>query len=99
MTGTVPSGVEHEVDRLLTDAPAFRRLDRQTQSEMRDAIGKISSFLSQAHAAPARQLAPNPGSLRPGGAPPPPASPSSPASPPVAPSPSGGAGANGGTTP
>jgi hypothetical protein len=65
MSGMLRDGVEREVDRMLYEAPAFRGLDRGTQDEMRDAIAKVSSYLSQAHGPAARQLAPDPRSLRP----------------------------------
>jgi hypothetical protein len=103
MSAVMGEGVEREVDRMLADAPAFQRLDDRTQHEMRDAVARISSFLAHQHGAPARQLAPDPRTLRPGGAPPPgtslppssaPAGPSAPSSgelaPPGAGSPSGG---------
>ncbi|HSO32889.1 MAG TPA: hypothetical protein VLT33_10235, partial [Labilithrix sp.] len=105
MTELVSGGVEREVDRMLAEAPAFRRLDPHTQDDMRDAFGKITSFLTQAQGAPARQMAPDPRSLRPGGASSPPgpspgttgkpgAGPTSPGAP--APSPGAGDGAGGG---
>ncbi len=73
MSDLASRGVEREVDRMLSEAPAFHRLDPRSQDEMRDAFAKISSFLSHAHGAPARQMAPDPRALRPGGATPSPA--------------------------
>jgi hypothetical protein len=89
MTGVMNDGVQREVNRMLAEAPAFGRLDRRTQDEMRDAVAKISSFLSQTEKTAARQLASDPRTLRPGGAPPSPAPAATPApaASPTAPSP------------
>jgi hypothetical protein len=94
MSSLLPDRVEREVDRVLSEAPSFNGLDRRTQGEMRDAIAKISSFLSQNQGAPARQMAPDPRTLRPGQpqpSTPAPASPSPAAPAPAAPSTGGGA--------
>ena len=69
MNQVLRESVDRELDRLLRGTPAFGRLDPASQTAMRDAMAKISSFLAETHGTPARQFAPDPRTLRSGGVP------------------------------